>query len=115
MSPRVPRCPQHCHPRCPPVSLQGMGRRGHRVSLGVPSTATPAVSPALSPLSPGPAAMTPYRQELEKYRDIDEDKILQELSPEELAQLDAELAEMDPEVGTGTLRGDLRVTGATRG
>ncbi|NWT15949.1 TMOD4 protein, partial [Vireo altiloquus] len=41
--------------------------------------------------------MTPYRQELEKYRDIDEDKILQELSPEELAQLDAELAEMDPE------------------
>ncbi|XP_066065206.1 tropomodulin-4-like [Chamaea fasciata] len=44
-----------------------------------------------------PAAMTPYRQELEKYRDIDEDKILRELSPEELAQLDAELAEMDPE------------------
>ncbi|NXP42446.1 TMOD4 protein, partial [Leiothrix lutea] len=41
--------------------------------------------------------MTPYRQELEKYRDIDEDKILAELSPEELAQLDAELAEMDPE------------------
>ncbi|NXE71650.1 TMOD4 protein, partial [Calcarius ornatus] len=41
--------------------------------------------------------MTPYRQELEKYRDIDEDKILQELSPEELAQLDEELAEMDPE------------------
>ncbi|XP_058716441.1 tropomodulin-4 isoform X2 [Poecile atricapillus] len=41
--------------------------------------------------------MTPYRQELEKYRDIDEDKILQELSPEELAQLDSELAEMDPE------------------
>ncbi|NWR09246.1 TMOD4 protein, partial [Paradoxornis webbianus] len=41
--------------------------------------------------------MTPYRQELEKYRDIDEDKILRELSPEELAQLDAELAEMDPE------------------
>ncbi|XP_057244542.1 tropomodulin-4-like, partial [Malurus melanocephalus] len=41
--------------------------------------------------------MTSYRQELEKYRDIDEDKILQEMSPEELAQLDAELAEMDPE------------------
>ncbi|NWV27100.1 TMOD4 protein, partial [Origma solitaria] len=41
--------------------------------------------------------MTSYRQELEKYRDIDEDKILQELSPEELAQLDMELAEMDPE------------------
>uniref|UniRef100_A0A8C3QXG8 Tropomodulin 4 n=1 Tax=Cyanoderma ruficeps TaxID=181631 RepID=A0A8C3QXG8_9PASS len=41
-------------------------------------------------------------RELEKYRDIDEDKILRELSPEELAQLDAELAEMDPEVGTAT-------------
>ncbi|NXN94222.1 TMOD4 protein, partial [Rhinopomastus cyanomelas] len=41
--------------------------------------------------------MTSYRQELEKYRDIDEDKILQELSPEELAQLDLELMEMDPE------------------
>ncbi|NXP24891.1 TMOD4 protein, partial [Scytalopus superciliaris] len=41
--------------------------------------------------------MTSYRQELEKYRDIDEDKILQELSPEELAQLDMELMEMDPE------------------
>ncbi|NXW89193.1 TMOD4 protein, partial [Alopecoenas beccarii] len=41
--------------------------------------------------------MTSYRQELEKYRDIDEDKILQELSAEELAQLDMELMEMDPE------------------
>lgn len=45
--------------------------------------------------------MTSYRQELEKYRDIDEDKILRELSPEELAQLDLELLEMDPEVGPG--------------
>ncbi|NWJ06780.1 TMOD4 protein, partial [Crypturellus undulatus] len=41
--------------------------------------------------------MTSYRQELEKYRDIDEDKILQELSAEELEQLDLELLEMDPE------------------
>ncbi|XP_054035082.1 tropomodulin-4 isoform X1 [Dryobates pubescens] len=41
--------------------------------------------------------MTSYRQELEKYKDIDEDKILRELSAEELAQLDLELAEMDPE------------------
>ncbi|XP_051631494.1 tropomodulin-4 isoform X3 [Manacus candei] len=54
-------------------------------------------------LSPGtrsrtpPSAMTSYREDLEKYRDIDEDKILQELSPEELAQLDMELMEMDPE------------------
>ncbi|XP_066842062.1 tropomodulin-4 [Anser cygnoides] len=41
--------------------------------------------------------MTSYRQELEKYRDIDEDKILRELSAEELEQLDTELLEMDPE------------------
>nr|XP_056708489.1 tropomodulin-4 [Euleptes europaea] len=40
---------------------------------------------------------TSYQKELEKYRDIDEDKILKELSPEELAQLDVELQEMDPE------------------
>ncbi|XP_058015965.1 tropomodulin-4 [Ahaetulla prasina] len=40
---------------------------------------------------------TSYRQELEKYRDIDEDKLLKELSPEELDQLDMELQEMDPE------------------
>ncbi|KAM6434478.1 tropomodulin-4 isoform 1-T2 [Liasis olivaceus] len=40
---------------------------------------------------------TSYRKELEKYRDIDEDKILRELSPEELDQLDLELQEMDPE------------------
>ncbi|XP_062821156.1 tropomodulin-4 [Anolis carolinensis] len=40
---------------------------------------------------------TSYQKELEKYRDIDEDKILKELSPEELAQLDLELQEMDPE------------------
>ncbi|XP_034280938.1 tropomodulin-4 [Pantherophis guttatus] len=40
---------------------------------------------------------TSYRQELEKYRDIDEDKLLKELSPEELEQLDLELQEMDPE------------------
>ncbi|XP_068778109.1 tropomodulin-4 isoform X1 [Struthio camelus] len=54
----------------------------------------PAVRPLPAPSAP---AMTSYRQELEKYRDIDEDKILQELSAEELAQLDLELLEMDPE------------------
>nr|XP_047910583.1 tropomodulin-4 isoform X2 [Anser cygnoides] len=47
--------------------------------------------------APQPPAMTSYRQELEKYRDIDEDKILRELSAEELEQLDTELLEMDPE------------------
>uniref|UniRef100_A0A8D2ISB1 Tropomodulin 4 n=1 Tax=Varanus komodoensis TaxID=61221 RepID=A0A8D2ISB1_VARKO len=40
---------------------------------------------------------TSYQKELEKYRDIDEDKILRELSPEELELLDIELQEMDPE------------------
>lgn len=46
---------------------------------------------------------TSYRQELEKYRDIDEDKLLKELSPEELDQLDLELQEMDPEVRSGAV------------
>ncbi|KAJ1080594.1 hypothetical protein NDU88_000789 [Pleurodeles waltl] len=38
-----------------------------------------------------------YQKELEKYRDIDEDEILKTMSPEDLAQLDLELQEMDPE------------------
>lgn len=52
-----------------------------------------------------PTMTTSYRQELEKYRDIDEDKLLMELSPEELAQLDLELQEMDPEVRPGKRSG----------
>ncbi|XP_072283988.1 tropomodulin-4 isoform X1 [Pyxicephalus adspersus] len=38
-----------------------------------------------------------YQKELEKYRDIDEDEIMRGMSEEELAQLDLELQEMDPE------------------
>ncbi|XP_053330620.1 tropomodulin-4 isoform X3 [Spea bombifrons] len=38
-----------------------------------------------------------YQKELEKYRDIDEDAIMRGMSVEELAQLDLELQEMDPE------------------
>ncbi|XP_073423115.1 tropomodulin-4 [Dendrobates tinctorius] len=38
-----------------------------------------------------------YQKELEKYRDIDEDEIMKGMSAEELAQLDFELQEMDPE------------------
>ncbi|XP_077115513.1 tropomodulin-4 [Ranitomeya variabilis] len=38
-----------------------------------------------------------YQKELEKYRDIDEDEIMKGMSAEELAQLDIELQEMDPE------------------
>lgn len=62
------------------------------------SPSPPNCPPPGHPVSP---TMTSYRQELEKYRDIDEDKILQELSAEELEQLDMELMEMDPEVGAG--------------
>ncbi|PIO16397.1 hypothetical protein AB205_0127410 [Aquarana catesbeiana] len=38
-----------------------------------------------------------YQKELEKYRDIDEDEIMRGMSEAELAQLDLELQEMDPE------------------
>ncbi|OCT66561.1 tropomodulin-4 [Xenopus laevis] len=38
-----------------------------------------------------------YQKELEKYRDVDEDELMKAMSPEELAQLDYELQEMDPE------------------
>ncbi|XP_075049335.1 tropomodulin-4 [Mixophyes fleayi] len=38
-----------------------------------------------------------YQKELEKYRDVDEDEIMRGMSAEELAQLDLELQEMDPE------------------
>ncbi|XP_073495491.1 tropomodulin-4 [Phyllobates terribilis] len=38
-----------------------------------------------------------YQKELEKYRDVDEDELMRGMSAEELAQLDFELQEMDPE------------------
>ncbi|XP_075787329.1 tropomodulin-1 isoform X1 [Pelodiscus sinensis] len=38
-----------------------------------------------------------YRQELEKYRDLDEDKILSALTEEELRTLESELEELDPD------------------
>lgn len=68
-----------------------------------PGSLLPDAQPPCCPpqAAPQPPAMTSYRQELEKYRDIDEDKILRELSAEELEQLDMELLEMDPEVGPG--------------
>lgn len=73
---------------------------GARHGAGAPLARQPPAQPPPIPLqaTPQPPAMTSYRQELEKYRDIDEDKILQELSAEELEQLDMELLEMDPEV-----------------
>lgn len=39
-----------------------------------------------------------YRKELEKYRDLDEDKILGTLTEEELRKLENELEELDPDV-----------------
>ncbi|MGH0133443.1 UNVERIFIED_CONTAM: hypothetical protein FKN15_077358 [Acipenser sinensis] len=38
-----------------------------------------------------------YRRELEKYRDVDEDEILKQLSVEELKSLEDELEELDPD------------------
>ena len=39
-----------------------------------------------------------YKKDLEKYKDLDEDEILNKLSEEELKQLESALEEMDPEV-----------------
>ena len=41
-----------------------------------------------------------YRKDLDKYKDLDEDEILNKLSAEELKQLETALEEMDPEVST---------------
>lgn len=41
---------------------------------------------------------TPFKKELEKYRDVDEDDLLRKLSEEEIQQLEDELEELDPDV-----------------
>lgn len=41
-----------------------------------------------------------YKKDLGKYKDIDEDELLNKLSAEELKQLETALEEMDPEVRT---------------
>lgn len=38
-----------------------------------------------------------YRRELSKYEDVDEDELLASLSPEELAELEKELVDIDPD------------------
>lgn len=93
---------------CPSAAPQPGRPQPHGCGVSGGSSARRRGSPGLAasrsappiPLqaAPQPPAMTSYRQELEKYRDIDEDKILRELSAEELEQLDMELLEMDPEV-----------------
>ncbi|XP_020383995.1 tropomodulin-1 isoform X1 [Rhincodon typus] len=40
---------------------------------------------------------TPFKKELEKYRDVDEDDLLRKLSEEEIQQLEDELEELDPD------------------
>lgn len=41
----------------------------------------------------------PFRKDLDKYKDLDEDEILGKLSEEELKQLETVLDDLDPEVG----------------
>lgn len=41
----------------------------------------------------------PFRKDLDKYKDLDEDDILGKLSEEELKQLETVLDDLDPEVG----------------
>lgn len=53
-----------------------------------------------------------YKKDLEKYKDIDEDEILNNLSAEELKQLETALEEMDPEV---SMRGLDRFQGSCVG
>lgn len=43
----------------------------------------------------------PFRKELEKYKNINEDEILSKLSEDELKQLENVLDDLDPEVGNG--------------
>lgn len=41
----------------------------------------------------------PFRKDLDKYKDLDEDEILGKLSEEELKQLETVLDDLDPDVG----------------
>lgn len=43
----------------------------------------------------------PFRKELEKYKNINEDEILNKLSEDELKQLEHVLDDLDPEVSNG--------------
>jgi len=50
-----------------------------------------------------------FKKDLEKYKDLDEDELLNNLSAEELKQLETALEEMDPEVIEGSLVGGSSV------
>lgn len=45
-----------------------------------------------------------FHKEMEKYRDVDEDELLQKLSEEELRRLEDELEELDPDVSALKIR-----------
>lgn len=48
-----------------------------------------------------------FKKDLDKYKDLDEDEILNKLSAEELKQLETALEEMDPEVRLSGKQGVL--------
>lgn len=48
-----------------------------------------------------------FRKEMEKYRDVDEDELLQKLSEEELRRLEDELEELDPDVSALKIRWNI--------
>lgn len=45
----------------------------------------------------------PFRKDLEKYKDLDEDELLGNLSEVELKQLETVLDDLDPEVGANEI------------
>lgn len=45
----------------------------------------------------------PFRKDLEKYKDLDEDELLGNLSETELKQLETVLDDLDPEVGANEI------------
>lgn len=61
---------------------------------------TPSRPPPVLHPSSFPSSTMSYRKEMEKYRDVDEDELLQKLSEEELRRLEDELEELDPDVRT---------------
>lgn len=48
----------------------------------------------------------PFRKDLEKYKDLDEDELLGNLSETELKQLETVLDDLDPEVGGNEITSD---------
>ncbi|KAG2470830.1 TMOD2 protein, partial [Polypterus senegalus] len=60
-----------------------------------------ASEPPLRPVTP--VMELPFRRDLEKYKEIDEDEILNKLSEDELKQLESALEELDPEASTNAL------------